>query len=193
MASLPDFDSIALQLRQAGVKHSPSELHGLQCGLLATGHGQADAEVLGVMAAHADLPGGFPQELADNLLLLRKLSAAGFDDQQMALPVFLPDDDEELGVRVAAIGQWAEGFLVGFGTGCANTRDSDLSTAVQEALSDLAAISQVALPDDDGEEEEEMLIHIVDHCRMATLMIHAELVLKPDTSTPASPAPVTHH
>jgi len=85
---------------------------------------------------------------------------------------------------------------VGFGTGSANTHDKDLLPGVQEALSDLAAISQVATPDDNGDAEEDMYEQVAEHCRMSALMIYTELVMrhqsKPD-SAPADKAPPTRH
>ena len=97
---------------------------------------------------------------------------------------------------LAAIAQWCEGFLVGFGTGSANTHDKDLSQGIQEALSDLAAISQVETPDQDGDEEEDMFEQVAEHCRMSALMIYTELVMRPkakadDTATPSAP-PTKH-
>ena len=54
MSNLIDFEVLAQGLAAAGVAHSPSELQGVLAGLLATGHGGQDQEVLGVLAAHAD-------------------------------------------------------------------------------------------------------------------------------------------
>ncbi|MBL4723151.1 MAG: hypothetical protein JKY06_05385, partial [Alcanivorax sp.] len=55
MPELPDFDELARAAAQAGIPNSPSELHGVVCGLLATGHGQDDNALLGTLAAHAEL------------------------------------------------------------------------------------------------------------------------------------------
>src|SRR5699024_1527058 len=99
--------------------------------------------------------------------------------------LLLPGDDEDLGSRVAALGQWAEGFLVGFGTGAAGIKDSQLSPGIQEALSDLSAISQVSTPDEAGEDEERMLEEITEHCRVAALMVYTDLIMKPDPAAPA--------
>jgi uncharacterized protein YgfB (UPF0149 family) len=90
----------------------------------------------------------------------------------------LPPEQEELGLRVAALGQWSEGFLVGFGTASAGLKDSDLSPGLQEALSDLSAISQVETPDQAGDEEEAMFEQVADHTRMAAIMVFTELALK---------------
>ncbi|KZX85586.1 hypothetical protein A3716_23975 [Alcanivorax sp. HI0011] len=174
--------------------HSPSELQGVLAGLLATGHGGQDQEVLGVLAAHADIDGGFDGALSAALLTLRDQLHDGFQGTGLDLALLLPGDEEELGLRVAAVAQWCEGFLVGFGTGSANTHDKDLSPGIQEALSDLAAISQVATPENDGDEEEDMFEQVAEHCRMAALMIYTELVMRHQGKpAPAPQTPPTRH
>lgn len=164
-------------LARAGVRHSPSELHGVICGLLSTGLATEDAELQGVLASHAELEGQWPAQAADAFSGLRDLAAESFTGTGLDLALLLPDDDEELGLRVAALGQWAEGFLVGFGTGTAGKKDSDFSPALQEALSDLAAISNVETPEQNGEEEEAMFLEVQEHTRVSALMVFTELVM----------------
>jgi hypothetical protein len=130
------------------------------------------------------------------LLTVRDQLHGGYQGTGLELNLLLPADEDDLGLRVAALAQWSEGFLVGFGTGSANTHDKDLSPGVQEALSDLAAISQVATPDDDGDAEEDMFEQVAEHCRMSALMIYTELVMrhqgKPEPA-PADKTPPTRH
>ena len=198
MSNQIDFEVLAQTLAAAGIVHSPSELQGLTAGLLATGHGGHDEELLGVLASHVDFEQGqlFEPALAGMLVAARDQLVSGFAGTGLALHLLLPGDEEDLGLRVAAIAQWCEGFLVGFGTGSANTHDKDLSQGIQEALSDLAAISQVETPDQDGDEEEDMFEQVAEHCRMSALMIYTELVMRPkakadDTATPSAP-PTKH-
>ena len=191
-----DFEVLVQGLAAAGVKHSPSELQGVIAGLLATGHGGHNEELLGVLAAHVDMLEGFGAEMNGALLTVRDQLHGGYQGTGLELNLLLPADEDDLGLRVAALAQWSEGFLVGFGTGSANTHDKDLSPGVQEALSDLAAISQVATPDDDGDAEEDMFEQVAEHCRMSALMIYTELVMrhqgKPDAA-PADKTPPTRH
>lgn len=194
MSNTADFETLAQALAAAGVAHSPSELQGVMAGLLATGHGGHDPELLGVLASHADMDAGWSDTLAVALLSVRDDLRQGYQGTGLELALLLPPDEEDLGLRVAAIGQWCEGFLVGFGTGSANTHDKDLSPGIQEALSDLAAISQVETPDGDGDEEEDMFEQVVDHCRMAALMIYTELVMRHQDKPDAAPkTPPTRH
>lgn len=193
MADLPDFERLAQAAFGSGVKTSPSELHGVICGLLATGQGQEDAFLLGILAAHAEQPAGLAPDLADDLLQWRNAAAEGFAGTGLELKLLLPGDEEELGLRVAALGQWTEGFLVGFGTGAAGINDSQLSPGIQEALSDLSAISQVSTPEEDGEDEERMLEQITEHCRVAALMVYTDLVMKPAPEPSGSTSEPTRH
>ncbi|KGD64977.1 hypothetical protein Y5S_01885 [Alcanivorax nanhaiticus] len=196
MSNQIDFEVLAQSLAAAGIAHSPSELQGLAAGLLATGHGGRDEELLGVLASHVDFEPGqqFSTELGAMLVGVRDELAGGFAGTGLELHLLLPGDEEDLGLRVAAIAQWCEGFLVGFGTGSANTHDKDLSQGIQEALSDLAAISQVETPDESGDEEEDMFEQVAEHCRMAALMIYTELVMRPQAkSGETPPAPPTKH
>lgn len=196
MSNQIDFEVLAQALAAAGIAHSPSELQGLAAGLLATGHGGRDEELLGVLASHVDFEPGqqFEASLAGMLVAMRDGLADGFVDTGLALHLLLPADEDDLGLRVAAIAQWCEGFLVGFGTGSANTHDKDLSPGVQEALSDLAAISQVETPDADGDEEEDMFEQVAEHCRMSALMIYTDLVMRREgkPEAPASKPPTRH-
>lgn len=193
MSNDDHYELLVQSLGAAGVAHSPSELQGVIAGLLATGHGGSDAEVLGALAAHADLQQGFDQTLSQHLLALRDQAQKGYEGTGLDLALMLPDEDEDLGLRVAAVGQWCEGFLVGFGTGSANTHDKDLPTGIQEALSDLAAISQVDAPDGQGDEEEDMFEQVADHCRMAALMIYTELVMRGQKAKTEEDTPPIRH
>ncbi|MED5387991.1 MAG: YecA family protein [Pseudomonadota bacterium] len=194
MSNPIDFETLAQGLAVAGVPHSPSELQGVMAGLLATGHGAQDEEVLGILASHTDIEGGFDGALAGALMRVRDQLAQGYEGTGLELTLLLPADEDDLGLRVAAVAQWCEGFLVGFGTGSANTRDKDLSPGIQEALSDLAAISQVATPEESGDEEEDMFEQVAEHCRMAALMIYTELVMRHQGKPVPEPAtPPTRH
>lgn len=194
-ADLPEFDAMVRLLSSAGIAHSPSELHGVICGLLATGQGRERSSLLTTLAAHAEQP-AMSEPLSAALMTCRDGALAGFSGAGLELALLLPADEEELGLRVAALAQWCEGFLVGFGTGAAGISDSALSPGIQEALSDLAAISQVETPEEEGDEQEHLFEEVAEHCRMSALMIYTDLVMKPASAatpkTPPSGTPTQH-
>lgn len=196
IAELPEFDVMVRMLSATGIVHSPSELHGVICGLLATGQGRDTPSLLGTLAAHVEQPAGLPEPLSAALIDCRDAALSGFAGTGLDLALLLPSSDEELGLRVAALAQWCEGFLVGFGTGAAGISDSALSPGIQEALSDLAAISQVETPEGEGDEQEQLLEEVTEHCRMSALMIYTDLVMKPASAkaqkTQSSGTPTRH-
>lgn len=148
--------------------------------------------MLGVLASHVDLEGSWPERVSSLLVALRDEAVLAFDGDGLDLSLLLPDDDEELGLRVAALGQWCEGFLVGFGTGSAGAADASLPPALQEAIADLAAVSQVDVPDQEGVEEEALFAAVTEHCRMAALMVFTEWQLRARRQDAAT-APATRH
>lgn len=172
------FEPLAGALPECGVHHGPSELHGLICGLESSGADMENARLLETIAAHVDLDGGWPDPVSAYLLRLRQLTREGLDGEDMDLALLLPSGPEELGLRVAALGQWCEGFLAGFGLGSAGLSDRDLSAELQEAISDLSAVSQVETPAEQGEDEEQMLEQVIEHCRVAALLVFTEMARK---------------
>ena len=186
------FSALVALHAEAGVPQGPSELHGLVCGVLGGGVQPADAELQGLLAAHADLQ-AWPGPLVAPYQALRDQAQASFEAEGLELALLLPPEQEELGLRVAALGQWCEGFLAGFGTASAGVKDADLSPGLQEALSDLSAISQVATPDEETDEQEGLFEQVADHARMAAIMVFTELALKQRRQNPEAQASPTRH
>lgn len=190
--STPEFyQPLAESLARAGVAHSPAELHGVICGLLSTGVTDDDPGLLGVLAAHVDLDGQWSGEASQLLLGLRDQVRHAYEGEGLDLVLLLPEH-EELEIRVATLGHWCEGFLAGFGTGSAGVSDADLPAGLQEALSDLVAVSHVELPEDDSPEEEDMFEQVSEHCRVAAMMIFTELALRARKGMKQD-KPVTRH
>mgnify|MGYP005839011419 CR=1 FL=1 len=165
-------------LDRAAVRHSPSELHGVICGLLSSTLQLSAPALLEALAAHCGRSEGLPEPAASLLIELRDQALMAFDGDGLDLALLLPDDDEDLGLRTAALAQWCEGFLAGFGVGSAGVSDQALPAAVQESLADLAAVSQVETPAEQGEEEEALFSQVAEHCRMAALMVFTEWQLR---------------
>ena len=187
MPELPDFDELARAAAQAGIPNSPSELHGVVCGLLATGHGHEDNALLGTLAAHAEQPEGLPPALSRALIDWRDQTMEGFSGTGLELPLLLPADEDDLALRVAALGPWREGFLVGCGPGAAGVADTELSPGAPEAPSGLPAVRPVTPPEGPGQDEERMFEQVAEHCRMSALMIYTDLVMKQQAAKKPGP------
>ena len=90
----------------------------------------------------------------------------------LAHELLLPSDDAPLTERAAALGQWCQGFLAGFGL---NSRDSSaLSVEATEVLQDLAAIAQVQDALEESDDGESDYMEVMEYLRVAPLLLFTE-------------------
>lgn len=173
--SIPDFDSLCDELSSQGQppEVSPSELHGLACGILAAGFKPRPAQWMVEAADYTNLP------LAEgDLPLLEQLyrsSQQQLSEGDFAFHPCLPDDDlYGLPERSSNLAQWCLGFLHGFAA-----VQKPLSEENQELLRDLTEISRLEMPagDLDPEEEEESegyYAELTEFVRMAAISLYMD-------------------
>ena len=98
----------------------------------------------------------------------------------------LPDDDSIIDVRVEAISDWCQGFLMGLGL--AGIKDiENLPEDLPELVQDFIKISRAdALSLDDDEASENAFTEIVEYVRVGALMFREEMKIlhKPVSDTP---------
>ncbi|WP_250461148.1 UPF0149 family protein [Microbulbifer litoralis] len=165
------FESLANAILAASGTTDPSELHGFACGVVTAG-ARPDrqrwekelAELMQLDAIPADLKRDFLQ-LADESL--RQLRDSNFDFQ-----LLLADDDTGLPAKTATLGNWCQGFLLGFGVG---DFKGEMPATSREALEDIGRIAQV----DPGEveasdEAENQLLQVQEYVRVAVMNIFTE-------------------
>lgn len=166
-----EFDELADLFVELKVFSSPSELHGMLCGQLARADDFDEQTWLTGAATFLEQP-RFESDEAKTLLLemfvttRQQLMASGFE-----LLMLLPDDDVDICERADSLGRWCLGFVSGLGA--ARTA---LTEDARETLEDLEEIVQI---DDqgleDGEENEQDLMQLVEYVRMAAIMLYSEL------------------
>ncbi len=87
----------------------------------------------------------------------------------------LPDDDEHLGERTAALAHWCSGFLYGLGVSGV-TESTQLPGEAAEVLGDLAKIASVDYElDEPGEAEEQAYEEVVEYVRVGALLVFESL------------------
>ena len=175
------YHAFAALLTNNGHNVSPAELHGLLLGRSCAGAGfDADSWL-------ADAKELFQSEneISDNvrnaLIGLQEMVKGELTGDDMTVVLLLPSDDASLTDRAAALGEWCQGFLSGFGL---NYRGVDLSTEGQEVLQDLAAIAQVQDALEESEDGESDYMEVMEYLRVAPLLLFTE------TKKTAEPAPV---
>ncbi|MEE8056829.1 MAG: UPF0149 family protein [Pseudomonadales bacterium] len=178
--SMPDFDDLADVYWRLGVMQSPAQLQGHLVGQLAVGAAIAADPWLQQAAGYIDAVQ--PPETKDNQLLLALYTATSLQlsGGEMNLQLLLPDDAVEITQRVESIAQWCQGFMAGFAMVAKVVQQQQgqqqYSQDVSEALSDMAAISQISLADDDGDREqrERNFFEVSEYLRLAAITIYLE-------------------
>ena len=96
------------------------------------------------------------------------------------MQLLLPDDAAEISQRIDSIAQWCEGYIAGFARqGKVIQRQQgqqQYSKDVSETLSDIAAISQVGLSNDDEDpaRREQDIFEISEYLRLAAIAVYLE-------------------
>ena len=187
--NMPDFDQIADIFWRLGVMQSPSQLQGFLVGQLVVGESLSPEDWIAQAAAYTDSVEPPNEEESRTFLELFAATAHQLKEGEMDLALLLPDDATEISLRVDALGQWSKGFLAGFVMAGKMVQESkgqqEYSPDVSEALTDMAAIAQVNLSEDDSDEElrEKNYFEISEYLRLAAITLHMECS---NVETPAS-------
>ena len=163
------YHAFAALLKNSGHTVSPAELHGLLLGRSCAGAGfEADSW----LADAAELLEGEPQDNVRNALIgLQEMVKGELTGDDMTVVLLLPTDDAPLADRAAALGQWCQGFLTGFGL---TRRAYALSTEATEVLQDLAAIAQVQDALEESDDGESDYMEVMEYLRVAPLLLFTE-------------------
>lgn len=164
------YTSFATLLNANGHSVSPAELQGLLLGrCCASGNFTAE----GWLEEAQDLfDEAVPSSLHAALLGLQEMVKAELVAQSsVSLTLLLPSDDETLQSRTLALGQWAQGFLSGFG---GNIGQTEISNDVREILEDLISIAQIEVDEEEHEEGEVAYMEVSEYLRVAPLFIFTE-------------------
>jgi hypothetical protein len=108
---------------------------------------------------------------------LYTVTAGALEDEEFDFHPLLPDDDEDIAQRTAALAAWSRGFLAGFahmttGTGKA---PAALSEDSSEILKDFANIAQADVHEGEaGDEAEGSYMELVEYLRFATLNVYMD-------------------
>lgn len=171
------YTAFATLLSSNGHPVSPAELHGLLLGRSCAGAG---FDVDSWLADAAQLLESEPVDNVRNALIgLQEMVKAELTGEDITIVLLLPGDDQPLTERAAALGQWCQGFLSGFGL---NAGGKDLSSEVNEVLQDLSAISQVQDALEESEDGESDYMEVMEYLRVAPLLLYTELA-KPVAAT----------
>ncbi len=165
--------NLGQELVAIGARVSASEVHGFITGWICSGTGWDSATDSFEEALEISLVGDFKAAALETA----HEAIAGLTDIDFGFQILLPDEGGEINGRRAALSEWCQGFLSGFGlTG--RYQDSELSEEVKELLQDFTQIAQVddEIPED--EENESDLTEITEYVRMGAVMVFTDCATK---------------
>lgn len=177
----PSYHQLATLLSAYGDAMSVSECHGVLCGMVSCNPALDGSDWAG-RALSGDLDGTLeegaePEVDAADRATLKALvddTKLQLNDEELGFQPLLPDEDELLEDRIAALGDWCEGYLYGLGLG--GLKDfTAFSPEAQEFCADLVEISHISFDEGDEGGNEEAFFEIVEYVRMGALMVHEEL------------------
>jgi uncharacterized protein YgfB (UPF0149 family) len=121
---------------------------------------------------------------------LRELYAGtveALEDSGMQFEPLLPEDEQPIDARAAALGQWCQGFLYGLGVG-ALPDARQLPGEVGEIVRDIGEISRVGVDRSESEESNESAYaELVEFVRVGVQLVFEEL--EPLRARAAGPPP----
>jgi yecA family protein len=171
---LPDFDVVADALKSAGLDSDTAECHGALSALLSTVEGLNAAHWLALYLT-AEKAAELPADILAVLGTVFEATAEQIDNPEFGFNLLLPSDDSMLDVRVEAISNWCQGFLMGLGL--AGVKDIEsLPGDLSELVQDFIKISRAdALALDDTEASENAFAEIVEYVRVGAMMFREEM------------------
>jgi yecA family protein len=181
MTNLPDISALDETLFKVDATMGAAESHGALCGMLCA-RGSTDlSEWMGHVLGEQEQGNVFLRDLANQLSELHQSTLGQMNDPYGGFQLLLPDDDDELDERTEALGDWCLGFVYGLAAG-GISEESELPEDTKELLMDFIEISRagndVADLDedsDDGEEDEQAFVEVVEYVRTGVMLINEEL------------------
>lgn len=175
-----DDERIASVLAATELCPSPSEAHGILCGLICGGHPDAESTWLSQLApADADVEDD--QDGRSGQQALRVLARATREEltgPELGLSLLVPDDHRPLAERATALYDWVRGFLYAWSLLGADA--SAPTGLIGEILRDFIQMTQMDLTQlDEHEENEQDLTELIEFTRVAALLIYQERVAAP--------------
>ena len=168
-----DYDSVSNKLSQQGVIVDAAEVHGILCGMLCGGMSLTDQKWLEALSETINQGDAFSDPTQHLLNSLFNQTCQQLLEPEFALNLLLPDDQAPINDRGAALINWVQGFILGFGL-----HQQDLmqcSDDVKEALEDFSDISRMEEPMDADEESEKALLEVEEYVKISAILCFSEL------------------
>ena len=194
-----DYATAARLLEASALSPSPSEAHGILCGLICGGDADPALTWLDLLQLQDAQPDAPADLLAPSIRAgLDALAAATLEDIHgpgIGFELLLPDDSRPLVERATGVYDWVRGFL--FALGVQGIGEEDLGSETREIFRDFTDLTHMDLgalgaSSADGgaiDEEEDALTEITEFLWVAAMLVYEERVTAPRERGPKAPDP----
>jgi len=178
---IPSYDEVLQALTSANANSSPSESHGMLCGIICGfGNKKEDSFLNEFLQIKA------PDDSAQILVTLYNSTEHQLRNSDFEFQLLLPDENSLIEDRVDSLREWCQGFLIGLET-VSFQPAADQSIEVTEAIKDLGEFAVMEhLPSEKEGDAEEAISEIIEFIRVAILLFYTEYVMmskQPDDTT----------
>lgn len=181
--TLPEYQSIAAELKSASLAVTPAELHGLLVGMLSGGLAINDQTWQPILFDYTNEGMGWPSSALALAQSVFQVTVNELTGTSMELSLLLPDEAGEEGLFALADGvsDFVNHFISGMGlAGIAIDKASD---DAKEALADLEEIAKLGIDEDDDLGEQALLLEqVIEHVKACVFTIHAEFGARPESN-----------
>ncbi|CAM4066132.1 YecA/YgfB family protein [Vibrio neonatus] len=175
--SLPNYLTVADELKTAEIAITPAEMHGLLIGMLSGGLSNDSEAWQSLLFDYTNDGMGWPMACLAIAEQSLKLARAELADDNFELSTLLPED-QDIQVYAQAMAEWVSHFVSGLGL--IDAQMNKASAQTKEALQDLLEIAKLEVDaEDDQEEQAALLEQVLEHVKVCVLTIHTELGRKP--------------
>lgn len=174
-ATLTDFPALEHLSALSDLALSPSEAHGIYCGLLCSGERDCLARWLDEILPKTPTSDHDSVNCRDALTRIAKQTLARIEGPERSFTPLLPAPEAPLVARAEAVSDWSRGFLFGLGlNGC---DPNTLSEDAREAIGDLTQLTRMdlaELEDNQDEDNEQALAELTEFLWITTMMTYED-------------------
>jgi yecA family protein len=184
MSTLPLISDVDTALYKVDAMMGAAEAHGALCGMLCA-QGSIDlSEWSDHVLGEQDPSNVLLHDVVHVLSALHQNTLEQLNDAMAEFNLLLPDEEEELAMRVEELANWCQGFVYGLAAGGIK-QDTELPTDSSELIHDMIEISRAGhdeelvdegdAEEDSDEDNEVAYMEITEYVRTGILLIHEEL------------------
>ena len=173
-----NYDTLEDSLKRCGSNWDAAQTHGLLTGRLAIAGVPAGPDWLLQVLEGVEEGNALRTESQKHLDILYQATFWQLSERLSEFEPLLPDDDDDVGTRIAALAHWCEGFLHGL----VSAKHGDAlkkrlgAEPLSDIIKDMLQITRAGLDEGfDEEENESAYAELVEYLRVAAQLCYEEL------------------